>query len=705
MNFYIMTLHKTINGYDFTSIIGEGAFGIVYEAKKNGRNYAIKVFHEEYILKEFKIHGEKNNRLQREIEIMKNVSHKNLVKYIDDFSSSEEARKKYFLVMEHIEGQNLKQILEKKDKLKEDKAIKIFQQILEGLEYLHTENIIHRDLKPENILIQENGDVKIVDFGISKVIDYTSLTSTGDQIGTWLYMSPEQITDSKHIDRRSDLYTAGVILYEMLTGYHPYDFQSFLELIDKIKDENKYPVRPNSRGITISNELENIILKLLIHNPYNRFNNSKEILDRIIEIGSKTLSQEKYDFTPRFILRLNNDKGMLEKYCKRNSSFKNVIFPAHLSFVKNYQGLLKDIQENEHIEIITDPSTGMLSYDGYKKMPSFKDISYTPENISSSGQFETISPDFLSDFNRLKKYASNAIDFQNELKSDIFLSPFHYLSNSTTISTTSDQNALFDWVDLDTKIAKESIDYKNNKYPERKLYIGIAFQENILGNDSVMKQILNKYSLLECDGYIVYVDKISTKSSGRLFYKYIKFLQDLQSSTRKPVIAGRVDNTIGLGLLCAGISGFTSGASERNTFYEDLLKKEEGYGGIPIKYYFPQLLHSVVVPNRKDSSGQVPPPTKYTAVSEYFGICKCCYCKEKDETRIIEAANVKLHFLELIHDEIEYVKKMLPKDRKEYFLSRIDTAIDNFEELKTIVGFKPSEFAYLQTWKEVFLNL
>lgn len=261
-------LNNTINGYKFLSIIGEGAFGTVYKANKNEVDYAIKVFHEEYVLREFKTHGKENNRLQREIEIMKSVSHENLVKYIDDFCCRDEAIKKYFLVMEYIEGKNLKQILEDRDKLEETSAVQIFKQILNGLNHLHIANIIHRDLKPENILIQKRSKIKIVDFGISKVIDYTSLTSTGDQIGTWLYMSPEQITDSKHIDRRSDLYTAGVILYEMLTGYHPYDFQSFLELIDKIKEENKFPVRPNSRGVTISNELENIILKLLNHKPY-----------------------------------------------------------------------------------------------------------------------------------------------------------------------------------------------------------------------------------------------------------------------------------------------------------------------------------------------------------------------------------------------------------------------------------------------------
>ncbi len=122
-------LNKTINGYKFVSFINQGGFGAVYKTEKGNNNYAIKVFHEEYILREFKKHGE-NNRLQREIDIMKSVSHKYLIKYVDDFVNQDETGKNYFLVMEFINGTNLKEILQKNEKLSETESIKIFKQIL-----------------------------------------------------------------------------------------------------------------------------------------------------------------------------------------------------------------------------------------------------------------------------------------------------------------------------------------------------------------------------------------------------------------------------------------------------------------------------------------------------------------------------------------------------------------------------------------------
>jgi len=166
-------LNQVINDYKFISFINKGGFGAVYKAQKATEFFAIKVFHEEYVLREYKKHGE-NNRLQREIEIMKSVSHKYLVEYIDDFIIEDESGKNYFLVMKFIEGHNLREILIQEEKLNEEKALELFKQILEGLDYLHNHKgedddtgIIHRDLKPENIIIQNNGQIKIVDFSCS----------------------------------------------------------------------------------------------------------------------------------------------------------------------------------------------------------------------------------------------------------------------------------------------------------------------------------------------------------------------------------------------------------------------------------------------------------------------------------------------------------------------------------------------------------
>ena len=311
----------------------------------------------------------------------------------------------------------------------------------------------------------------------------------------------------------------------------------------------------------------------------------------------------------------------------------------------------------------------------------------------------------MADNNLLRSYVHKTIDYEYSLKGDVIFAPFHHLSNTWTVSSSSSQNALFDWVDLDYKIAREAIEYNKTKW-NKKLHLAISIQEEVLANDSVTKQILNKYSLLDCDWYTVYVDKLSNKTTARILKKYIQFLQHLQNSTGRPVIAWRV-GIIGLGLICAWISGFSSWASERDTYYEDLLKKDEDkYGGMSLKYYFPELLYSAIIPNKEDPrSWVVPPPTLYSTIANHLWTCQCYYCKGLDEPSLIKAQNVKLHFLEIINEEVEKIKNIPPEDRKEYFIWRIDSAIDSFEELKVKVWFKPSEYSYLHEWKDAFLNI
>lgn len=259
-------INSSINGYTFLDFIGSGSFGSVYKAEKQGVIYAIKIFREDYVYAEFLKDGE-NNRIRREIDIMRSINHHYLVKYVDDFKHSYLNSSSYFLVMEYVEGTTLKSLITNRKLGTERDIIKIYRMILEGVQALHNltsydiqNGIIHRDLKPENIIINSNG-IKILDYGLSKVIDYTSLTGTGAFLGSPLYASPEQIKDSKNIDKRSDLYTLGVILYELLTLNLPYEYSGIHDLIGKILNEK--PIPPRKKNFNISNYLENIIFKLL----------------------------------------------------------------------------------------------------------------------------------------------------------------------------------------------------------------------------------------------------------------------------------------------------------------------------------------------------------------------------------------------------------------------------------------------------------
>lgn len=678
---------QTINGYKFLNFINKGGFGSVYKAEKNGVSYAVKVFEEEYVLREFKQHGEENNRLKREIEIMKSIRHDNLVEYIDDFVLDEEAGKKYFLVMEYIEGKNLRQILREQSTIEEKESLRIFLEVLKGVRYLHSfkgeeeeAGVIHRDLKPDNILISNSGNIKIVDFGISKVIDFTSITNTGEVFGTGPYMSPEQITDSKNIDKRSDLYTLGVILYEMLTGSFPYDFQFQPELIEKIKNEPAIP--PRRKNFHISNKIENLILKLLEKNAYQRFSTAKQILDFIASPDEK-VEQKLYDLSPRFILRLYDDKTVLEEYTKKDPHFGNVIFPANL---ENHQKNLKqNIQENPNIKIIIDPSTVRLAYDTYIDTKGLCELPYAPEDYS------VITPSYLQDYKKQKKYVQQVIDKQIELQSDILLSPFHYTHNSS-IAYTPNSNPIQEWFDLDCKLIRESIDYRNEQYPEKEIYAGICIKADSLKDEKNKKFLLNVFSSFESDGFLIYADGIDANSSEVLLYQYLHFLRELQAWTKKPVIAGRVNIATGLGITSLGIAGFTLGTARFESFSEDLYKERQDAYNMGIKYYFPELLSSIFI-KRKE-------PVKFDQISHILGFCDCFFCKGKDARDIIKDKNTKLHFLEQIHKEVASISRLSAKDRIGNYIYRLDSAINTYQELKGV--FKPDDYSLLGKLKNIF---
>jgi len=675
-------LNQTINNYTFTEFIGAGGFGSVYKATKGGLNYAIKVFREEYILNEYKHNGERN-RIQREIDIMKTVNHPFLIKYIDDFKGDDLGVPSYFLVMEFAEGETLQRKLRVNGLTNEAHAIRIFQNILKGIKGLHqirgddeTKGIIHRDLKPENIIV--NGDqVKILDYGISKVIDYTALTSTGNFLGSPLYSSPEQITDSKNIDKRSDLYTLGVILYEMLTLKIPYEFKNLPELINKIKNESPIPPRKYSPEIT--NKFENIILKLLEKNPYQRYLNIDELI-KAFESEDITLTRQ-YDTTPRFILRLWNDGSALEEYLKDHKQTMYVDFPAIHQFQQ--KRLLQLIQTQQFVKII-DPETVRFAYDTYTDREGLKKLPYCPRD------FEVITPAYLNSYKKQQDYVKLVIDEEARLGADIFVSPYHYTHN-TTVLPTYKQNPVEQWFDLDIKLLKESIDYKNSNpsYASKKLYAGICINSSSLVDTQYKNDLLNYYSAQECDGYIVYADGIDKDTSAIVLYHYIDTLLRLQLFTRRPVLAGRL-NSIGLGLISLGLAGFSAGAARFESFSEELHKEAAAGYNMYERYYFSGLLGTVPIEKRR--------PTRLNQISNIIGPCQCKYCKGKPPEDVINAQNNKLHYLLSINQEIEKIKSIA--DKRSYFISRIDLAISNYQRLTTV--YKRDDYKHLFVWKEVF---
>lgn len=214
--------------------------------------------------------------LLNEIEIMKELHHDNILNFIDvideeknDSGDSSNENPKIYIVLEYCGGGDLKHYLGSNRRLKEKYAKYYFKQIAKGLRYLHSNSIVHRDLKPQNILLSDDKKtLKIADFGFAKIIGSESLAET--MCGSPLYMAPE-IMKGKKYTSTSDLWSVGVMMYEALTGIHPFGgANSIYELIEKIERHSKRNVLKFPRGVTLSQHAKDILRKLLKANPNER---------------------------------------------------------------------------------------------------------------------------------------------------------------------------------------------------------------------------------------------------------------------------------------------------------------------------------------------------------------------------------------------------------------------------------------------------
>jgi serine/threonine protein kinase len=227
---------QTIKNYTFSNILGKGGMATVYLAtdKKFQTNVAVKVLNKEFI------HNENiRQRFLAEARNMFRMSHPNVIKVTDLIDDGDLVA----FVMDYIEGPTLKDYLDTKSSLSDQEIKQLFSQMLAAVGYVHEQGMVHRDIKPSNFIINKKGEVKLLDFGIAKNTELTAaeytLTSTTQNMGTPMYMSPEQIKSSKDVQARSDIYSLGVVLWQMVTRRKPYDAQtlSTFDIQSKIVNE------------------------------------------------------------------------------------------------------------------------------------------------------------------------------------------------------------------------------------------------------------------------------------------------------------------------------------------------------------------------------------------------------------------------------------------------------------------------------------
>ena len=306
--------------YELLEKIGEGGMSEVYKAKCNKLNRFVAV---KILKKQFANNEDISLKFKREATAIANLSDANIVNVLDVGTQDEMD----YIVMEYISGKTLKELINYSGKLNYTTAIKIALQIAKALDCAHRNNIIHRDIKPQNILVTESGEVKVTDFGIAKSTDSQTITNTTSIIGSAHYLSPEQAKGT-YIDFRSDIYSFGIVLYEMVTGRLPFEGDSPVTVA--LKHLQEEPVPPKNINSSIPDSLNKLILKAIQKEPIKRYQNAKEIIQDLQKI------QE------------NPDVVIADSIGNKNNDSTIIMAPISASHTSNVSKLEDDYYDDEY---------------------------------------------------------------------------------------------------------------------------------------------------------------------------------------------------------------------------------------------------------------------------------------------------------------------------------------------------------------------
>ncbi len=265
-----------IGRYELLDDLGRGGMGgAIYLARDvvSRREVALKTLRPEYLRDESIL-----PRFRREAEVYARLDHPHIVKVFDNgFADGH-----HYIAMEHVRGPTLLKLMKDSGRIERSRGLGMFRDLLGALAHAHDRGIVHRDLKPQNILVADGDRVKVIDFGVAAAQDGLLKTTPGSLIGTYLYASPEQ-NEGRPVDHRSDLYSLGVIVWELLAGQRALSATDFLSVI-RLQQQESIPPLSSLPGLASSARLDRMVSRLLRADPARRYQSAHEVLADLYDV-------------------------------------------------------------------------------------------------------------------------------------------------------------------------------------------------------------------------------------------------------------------------------------------------------------------------------------------------------------------------------------------------------------------------------------
>jgi eukaryotic-like serine/threonine-protein kinase len=270
---------KSLGRYQIQGVLGKGAMGMVYDGLDPGLNRRVAI--KTILVKQLDEETARmySKRFEREVRAVARLNHRNIVQVYDFGAEGDVA----FIVMEFIQGKELKEYFDANQRFDVKTAFRLMSELLDALEFAHDAGIIHRDIKPANVMVDAEGHAKLTDFGVARVVDPDAppgeATQTGAMVGTPAYMSPEQV-QGEQIDHRTDIFSAGIIFYQFLTGQKPFEGTQWALAKKIIQDD---PVKP-SKLVQVPPEIDRVIARALAKKPEDRYQSARSFADSLKRI-------------------------------------------------------------------------------------------------------------------------------------------------------------------------------------------------------------------------------------------------------------------------------------------------------------------------------------------------------------------------------------------------------------------------------------